>query len=174
MIEIILLAVVVAIVGVVALAAMQPSAFRVERSVLVKAPPEAIFPMISDLHKFNSWNPYLKMEPEAKVVYSGAPQGKGAAYTWEGAKTGSGRMEITDTVAPSKVQARLDFYKPFAGTNTAEFTVEGRAGASNVTWAMSGNKTFMPKLMSLFFSMDKMIGTSFEQGLNELKAKAEA
>jgi uncharacterized protein YndB with AHSA1/START domain len=173
MLEIILIVIAVAIVGVVVLAALQPSAFRVERSTLVKAAPERVFPLINDLHAFNTWNPFMKMEPDAKVAYSGAPEGKGAAYTWEGAKTGSGRMEITETAAPSKVRARLEFYKPFAATNVAEFTVEGRGGVSNVTWAMSGQKSFVPKLMGLFFSMDKMVGTSFEQGLAELKAKAE-
>jgi hypothetical protein len=174
MLEIILIVFVVAIVAILALAATQQSAFRVERSAIVKASPETVFPMISDLRNFNSWNPFLKMEPDAKVVYSGAQQGRGAAYTWEGAKTGSGRMEITDASVPSKVVARLDFYKPFAATNTAEFTVVGSGGASNVTWAMSGNKTFIPKLMGLFFSMDKMVGSSFEQGLADLKSKVEA
>jgi uncharacterized protein YndB with AHSA1/START domain len=174
MIETILVIVVVAIAGMLGLAAMQPSAFRVERSTVVQAAPEKVFPLINDLHAFNSWNPYLKMDPETKGTYSGAPQGKGAAYAWESKKVGVGRMEITDTATPSKVMMRLDFFKPFAGTNVAEFTVDGRGGATNVTWAMSGQKSFVPKLMGLFFSMDNMIGKSFEDGLAELKSRAEA
>jgi uncharacterized protein YndB with AHSA1/START domain len=174
MFEIALIIIAVFIAGVVALAAMQPSAFRVERSTVVKAPPEKVFSLINDLRAFNSWNPFMKMDPEAKVIYSGAAEGKGAAYAWEGAKTGSGRMEITEAAAPSKVLARLDFYKPFAANNVAEFTVDGRGGATNVTWAMSGRSAFMHKLMGLFFSMDKMVGKSFEDGLAALKAKVEA
>jgi uncharacterized protein YndB with AHSA1/START domain len=174
MLETILIILVLLIAGVVVLAAMQPSAFRVERSTVVKAPPEKVFPMINDLRAFNSWNPFMKMDPDAKVTYSGADAGKGAAYVWEGAKTGSGRMEITDAAVPSKVLARLDFYKPFAANNVAEFTVDGRGGATNVTWAMSGRSQFVHKVMGLFFSMDKMVGKSFEDGLAALKAKVEA
>ena len=131
MFEIALIIIAAFIAGVVALAAMQPSAFRVERSTVVKAPPEKVFPLINDLRAFNSWNPFMKMDPEAKVTYSGAAEGKGAAYAWEGAKTGSGRMEITEA-APSKVLARLDFYKPFAANNVAEFTVDGRGDERHV------------------------------------------
>ncbi len=76
--------------------------------------------------------------------------------------------------APTKVLARLDFYKPFAANNVAEYTVDGRGNATNVTWAMSGRSAFMHKLMGLFFSMDKMIGKTFEDGLADLKAKVEA
>lgn len=174
MVEAILIVIAILIVGVVVLAAMQPSAFRIERSAVVRASPEKVFSMINDLHALNTWNPFLKIDPEAKVTYSGPAEGKGAAYAWEGAKTGSGRMEITDVTAPTKVLARLDFYKPFAANNVAEYTLDGRGGATNVTWAMSGRSAFMHKLMGLFFSMDKMIGKTFEDGLADLKAKVEA
>lgn len=174
MVEAILIVIAILIVGVVVLAAMQPSAFRIERSAVVRASPEKVFSMINDLHALNTWNPFLKIDPEAKVIYSGPAAGKGAAYAWEGAKTGSGRMEITDATAPTKVLARLDFYKPFAANNIAEYIVDGRGGATNVTWAMSGRSAFMHKLMGLFFSMDKMIGKTFEDGLADLKAKVEA
>jgi carbon monoxide dehydrogenase subunit G len=174
MLEIVLIVVVVAVAGVLGLALLQPDRFSVERSTVVKAPPEKIFGMINDLHRFNAWNPYLKYDPETKGSYSGADQGKGAAYAWESKKVGTGRMEITETSAPSRVAMRLDFYRPFAGTNVAEFTIDGRADGTRVSWAMTGRKAFVPKLMGLFFSMDKMIGQSFEQGLADLKTQAEA
>jgi len=174
MLETILIIVAVLIAGVVVLAAMRPSDFRIERSTLVRAPAEKVFALISDLHAFNTWNPYLKLDPETKGTYSGAAQGPGAAYAWESKKTGVGRMEITETHAPSKVLMRLDFVKPFAASNLAEFTVDRRGGATNVTWAMTGCNTFVSKLVGLFFSIDKMIGKSFEDGLADLKAKVEA
>jgi len=174
MLETILIAVVVAVVAVLGLAGLQSDTFRVERSTVVKAAPEKIFGMINDLRRFNSWNPYLKYDPDTKGAYSGAGEGKGAAYAWESKKVGTGRMEITETSVPSRVAMRLDFYKPFAGTNVAEFTIDGDGDGTSVRWSMTGKKAFVPKLMGLFFSMDKMIGQSFEQGLADLKAQAEA
>ena len=59
-----------------------------------------------------------------KRTYSGAESGKGAVYAWDGNKNvGSGRMEILDTSVPSKIVIKLDFFKPFEGHNTAEFTM---------------------------------------------------
>ena len=163
----------VLVVGVLVAAALRPNTFRVERSTIINAAPEKIFAMINDLHRFNTWNPYEKMDPQIKGSYSGADAGKGAAYAWESKKVGTGRMEILDTAAPRKVVMKLDFLKPFEGHNTAEFTLEPQAGATAVTWAMYGPTAFIPKLMGMFFSMDAMIGTSFENGLANLKAAAE-
>src|SRR5262249_48591374 len=117
-----LIIVVVLIAAVLIAAALRPDDFRVERSTVIKAPAEKIYPMINDLHRFNTWNPFNKMEPDAKGSYSGAESGKTAAYAWEGKKMGAGRMEIVDTTAPEKIVLGLHFIKPFEGHNTAEFT----------------------------------------------------
>lgn len=68
-----------------------------------------------------------------KRTYSGAPSGKGAIYEWDGNNdVGSGRMEMTDATAPSKIVIKLDFIKPFKGHNIAEFTMQPSGGATNV------------------------------------------
>src|SRR5256886_8709505 len=44
--------------------------------------------------------------------------GKGAVYAWEGNRdVGQGRMEIAESVSPSKVAIKLDFVKPFETHN---------------------------------------------------------
>jgi hypothetical protein len=65
-------------------AATKPDTFRVERAATIKAPPEKIFALISDLHGWGSWSPWEKMDPAMKTTYSGAASGKGAVYKWEG------------------------------------------------------------------------------------------
>ena len=170
---IILGAVAVVIIGVLIAAAMRPDDFRIERSTTIKAAPEKVYPLINDLHKFNLWNPFNKMEPDAKGTYSGADSGKSAAYAWEGKRMGSGRMEIIDTAAPRLVVLKLDFLKPFQAHNTAEFTIVPKPEGTSVTWAMFGKSPFIPKLMGLFMSQDKMVGGAFENGLADLKAAAE-
>jgi hypothetical protein len=67
----------------------------------------------------------------------------------------------------------LEFYKPFAATNTAEFILKPAGGQTAVTWAMDGERPFMFKAMNLVMNMDKMCGGAFEQGLNDLKAIVE-
>ena len=82
-------------------------------------------------------------------------------------------MEILEATAPSKVRIDLQFMKPFEAHNVAEFTLEPRGQNTTVTWAMYGPMTFMSRVMGLFINMDKMIGTDFEAGLQNLKTLAE-
>jgi uncharacterized protein YndB with AHSA1/START domain len=175
MFVVIAIAVGVLLAALLGYAATRPDTFRVQRSQSMQTPPDRIFELIDDFHKWASWSPYEKLDPAMKKTFSGARSGKGAVYMWAGnSKAGEGRMEILDTVPASKTTIKLDFLKPFEGHNTAEFTLDARGGATEVTWAMYGPQPYMFKLMSVFFSMDKMVGKAFSAGLVNLKAIAES
>jgi len=163
-----------AIAIVLILAATKPDTFNVKRAATVRAPPEKIFPLISDFHQWGSWSPYENKDPAMKRSYSGAVSGKGAVYAWDGNnKVGSGRMEILDASSPSKIVIKLDFFTPFEGHNTAEFTMLPQGNATDLTWLMHGPAPFMSKVMQVFINMDNMIGRDFEIGLANLKNLAE-
>jgi len=147
--------------------------FRVERSTLIDAPAAAIFAHIDDFRAWAEWSPYEKMDANLAKTFSGPTSGLGSAYAWVGKKSGSGRMEIVQSQAPSKVVIKLDFSKPMTAHNTAEFTLEPQGERTKVTWVMHGPNTFMSKVMGLFFSMDKLVGPQFDEGLANLKALAE-
>ena len=168
----IVLAIAIAIILIVA--AIKPNAFSIQRATIVKAAPERIFPLINDFHQWGTWSPYENKDPAMKRSYSGAASGQGAVYAWEGNKNvGSGRMEILQATAPSKIVIKLDFFAPFEGHNTAEFTMLPQGDATNVTWLMHGPLPFMGKIMHVFINMDNMIGKDFEAGLANLKRLTE-
>ncbi len=172
--KIIALVVAVLIAGVLAYAATKPDTFRVQRTVTIQAPPEKIFPLINELPRWKEWSPYEKKDPAMKRTFSGPAGGKGASYAWEGNnEVGQGRMEIAETTPPSKVIIDLHFLKPFEGRNTAEFTLDRKGEATNVTWSMYGPAPYLTKLISTFCNMDSMIGDDFAAGLASLKALAE-
>lgn len=165
---------VVVIGGLLIFAATRPDSFRVERTLRIDAPPEKIFALINDLHRWQAWSPYEKKDPAMKRTLGGAASGKGATYAWEGNKNvGQGSMEILDASPPTRIVIKLDFVKPFEAHNTAEFTLAPEGDGTNVTWALYGPSPYLTKVMGLFFDMDKMIGTDFEAGLANLKAAAE-
>jgi len=173
MLKIIVIAIVVLLSALLAYAATKPGIFRVQRATSIKAPPERIFALINDFHRWGSWSPWEKLDPAMKRTHSGAASGKGAVYEWEGnGKVGAGRMEITDT-SPSKVIIKLDFIRPFEGHNIAEFSLDAAGDSTGVTWAMHGPNRYLSKLMSVFLNMDRMIGKDFETGLANLKTNAE-
>jgi len=164
----------IAIVVVLILAATKPDSFRVQRSLMIKAPPETLFALINDFHRWGTWSPWETKDPAMKRTFSGAPSGTGAVYAWDGNKNvGSGRMEILDTSAPSKIVIKLDFFKPFEGHNTAEFTMLPQGDVTNLTWVMHGPAVFMSKVMQVFMNLDRMIGKDFETGLANLKSLTE-
>ncbi len=177
-IAIIAVVIALAIAVVLILAMTKPDTFRVQRVATIKAPAESIFSQINDFHRWGGWSPWENRDPAMKRTFSGAESGKGAVYGWDGNKNvGSGRMEILDTSVPSKIVIKLDFFKPFEGHNTAEFTMLPQGDATNVgttvTWAMFGPAPFMSKLMQVFMNMDNMIGKDFETGLSNLKKLTE-
>jgi hypothetical protein len=164
--------VVVLIAAVLAFAATKPDVFRVQRATSIKAPPQRILALIEDLHSHGSWSPFEK-DPDMKRTFSGAANGKGAVYEWEGnRKVGAGRLEIADAT-PSKLTMKLDMLKPFKAHNTVEFTLDAKDDSTNVTWAMHGRQPYMAKVMSIFFNCDKMVGAQFDEGLANLKSLAE-
>jgi uncharacterized protein YndB with AHSA1/START domain len=164
----------IAIAILLILAAAKPNTFTVQRATTVKAPPERIFPLINDFHQWGTWSPYETKDPAMKRSYSGTASGKGAIYGWEGNKNvGSGRMEILDTSVPSKIVIKLDFFTPFEGHNTAEFTMLPQGDVTNVTWLMHGPVPFMAKIMHVLMNIDRMVGKDFEIGLANLKRLTE-
>jgi hypothetical protein len=168
----------IAIAIVLILAVTKPARFSVQRVTSVKAPPEKIFPLINDFHQWGTWSPYENKDPAMKRSYSGAESGKGAVYAWDGNKNvGSGRMEILEASVPSKIVIKLDFFTPFEGHNTAEFTMLPQGDATNfttdVTWLMHGPAPFVSKVMQVFMNIDNMIGKDFEVGLANLKRLTE-
>ncbi len=174
MLKTILIIVVLAIAALLALAATKPDTFSVQRSASIKAPPEKIFPLINDLHGFNTWNPWMKKDPNMKVAYSGPDSGKGAAHDWDGNNdVGKGRLEIMDSTPASKVTMKLQMIKPMEANNTVDFTLEPKGNSTLVTWSMNGSVPFAAKIMHVIFDMDKMVGTDFEAGLANLKVVAE-
>ena len=170
------------LIGVVALIAillivisMRPSDFRYARSTVISAPANVIFPHVNDFKKMDVWSPWLKIDPNVKVTHEGAPAGVGAIESWDGDKNvGAGRMTVIESRPHDLIRLKLEFFRPFAATNSAEFTFEPQAGGTMVIWAMMGKYNFITKGMGLFMNMDKMIGGNFEKGLAELKRIVEA
>lgn len=163
------------VVGLVAVIAMRPDSFHVERSTTVTAPPAAAFGLVNDFHQWEKWSPWEHLDPAMKKTYEGPPAGTGAVYFWTGNdKVGEGRMTITDSQPSSRVDIKLEFIKPFATTNATTFTFTSQGAETKIVWAMDGHCNFVSKAMGLFMDMDSMIGKDFEHGLAQMKTVSEA
>lgn len=164
----------VAVALLLAWAAGRPDSFRVQRSLLVQAPPEAVFAQINDLHAFNTWNPFNRKDPSMRGSYRGPATGPGAAYDFAGnGEVGKGTVRIVDAAPPLRVAMKLDMTEPMEAHNDILFSLVPRGSATEVTWAMNGACPLLCRAMHLVFDLDRMVGGDFESGLRGLKARAE-
>jgi uncharacterized protein YndB with AHSA1/START domain len=162
----ILIGVAAVIVLFVIVVALRPPDLRVSRSATIDAPPSVVFPLINDLHHWDRWSPWEKLDPGMKKTFAGAPEGVGASYTWSGNnKVGEGTNTIVESRPDELVGMKLEFRRPFAGTNAVEFTLVPQG---HQTVVMNCKCNFIMKAVGLFMSMDKMCGAQFEEGLANL------
>jgi uncharacterized protein YndB with AHSA1/START domain len=161
-----LLLIVLAFAGYVAL---QPAVGTVTRSATIAAPPSAVFPYVNDMHKWQDWSPWAKLDPNAKATFEGPEAGTGAAFSWSGnSEVGEGKMTIVESKPDDYVKMNIDFVKPFANTSVAEFQLKPEGAGTNVTWSMTGDRPFFVRAMCILMNGDKMVGDSFEKGLASL------
>jgi uncharacterized protein YndB with AHSA1/START domain len=159
-----------AVIGIfLIVAATRPADFRVERSATLAAPAGTLFEYVNNHHKFNEWNPFMKLDPNVKNTYSGPESGVGAVCSWDGNNDiGAGSCTITESKPGELVRSRMDWKRPMEGTSTVDFTFKPQGDKTVVTWAMYGKNNFMGKVVSIFMDCDKMCGPQFEKGLAEL------
>lgn len=165
-----LLGILAVLVLAVAFVASRPSSFVIERSAIVAARPEAVFPLLNDFHQWGRWSPYEKRDPNMKRTFDGPASGVGSSYAWSGnADAGEGRMEIVAATPGQSVTIDLEFTKPFPAKNQATFMLSPlEGGGTNVKWSMKGENGFLGKAMALAVDMDALVGKDFEQGLANL------
>ena len=175
MLKIILIAIPAIIVVFLIIVAMQPSSYRVTRSLAIAASPDALFPHMNDLKKWAAWKPYRKVDPTMKVTYGGPASGVGSTYSWAGNnKVGEGRVTITESRPSESVKHKMEFFKPMSVTSETEFALKPQSHQTEVTMTVTGERNFMVKAFCLCMSMDKMIGGELEKALVKLKGIAES
>lgn len=151
----------------------RPADMTVQRNIDIQAAPEKILAEITDLHKWENWSPWAKLDPEATVTFSGAESGEGSIMSWSGnSEVGVGTMTIT-AVTKESVAIRLDFEKPMKGTSNSEFKLAEKDGVTNVTWSMTSQNNFIAKAINIIFNCEKMVGDMYEKGLQNMKQLVE-
>lgn len=136
---------------------------NIERSITINAPIDKVYSVISDYHHWSAWSPWLIMEPGVNVTVK--PDGK--FYEWEGKRTGSGNMTITNETENKSVNMDLLFLKPWKSKAKVGFTFSTEGTGTKVTWDMQSSLPFFMFWMKKM--MEQFIGMDYERGLRLLK-----
>jgi uncharacterized protein YndB with AHSA1/START domain len=153
--------------------AVIPGEYRIERSIEIVAPPEAVFAIVDDFNRFNEWSPWAGYDPAMQTKVAG--KGAGATYEWSGNdKVGHGKITVTKSEAPSTIEHDMHFITPYeAKAKTAYVLSAAPDHRTKFTWSMDGTNNFMAKMAGVFMDMQGMLESDFDRGLKKLKAVAE-
>lgn len=164
----------VVVVGFLAFVATRPSHFRYERSGLIAAAPEAIYPYLSSFEKCAQWNPYDRKDPAMKRTIQGTDGTVGSKLEFVGnSETGSGQLEFLKVEPNRFVELRLTMTSPVKAENLVRYELKPEAGGTRFTWSMEGDSGFIGKLFGVIIDCEKMVAGDFEKGIANLKALVE-
>jgi hypothetical protein len=152
----------------------RPSHFRWERSGDINAPPEKIYPYLTQFKLGSQWSPYEKDDPNMKKSYSGADGTVGSAMDFESKTSGAGRLEILEMLPNQSVKIRLLMTKPMAADHLVEYQLSSNGASTHFTWVFSGEFGFLGKLVSVFIDCEKMTTDQIDKGINNLKTLIES
>jgi len=150
-----------------------PDQARVERDVLVDAPPAEVFPWVNDFRKFNEWSPWSDWAPDIEYEYSGPESGVGARMSWRSSnpEVGTGSILITQSRPPERVAMRLELGTQ--GDARSSFDIQPAGNGSRVVWDFETE--FGNNIIERYFGLmlEMWVGSDYEEGLQNLKALVE-
>ena len=148
--------------------------FTVVRETHIDADPARVHALINDFRQWQQWSPWEGLDAALQREYSGAEQGVGSHYAWQGnRKAGEGTMEIVGS-NPQQIDVRLSFQKPWKAKNDVSFAILPDNGGTDVAWTMTGANSGFAAIFAKVVSMDRLLGKDFDKGLAQLKAAAES
>lgn len=159
-----------AIVIMFSLALYEPQDILVTRSLLIKAPKEAVFEQMVYFKNWTNWSPWYLMDTGMRMTYSGTDGQPGSSYQWKGQEnmTGAGEMKNTG-VNGTTMNFDVTFTAPREGKATGILSAKDSAGGTKATWSFTMHVPFPFNAMTAFMNMDKMLGGDFETGLATMK-----
>ena len=150
-----------------------PSRARVERSLNIRATPEALFPRVATLTSWPEWTAWTTNRfPDMQTKFSGAPSGVGAVMMAEGKSSGNGIVTITRAEPGKGIWYDLDFEhgtQLFHGSITFDLVNDGM----KMTWAIETDMGRNPFKRWAGLVLDKLMGGDMAAGLQNLKQQAE-
>lgn len=153
---------------------MLPEKLQLERSIVVNATADRVYPYVSNFHLRNQWSPWAKIDQDTVYRFEGEEQGVGAIMHWssEHPQVGKGSQKIIQATAGQSVKSVL----VFAGMGKAHssFTLSEDQGATKLTWgfAMHFGYNIPGRIFGLW--MKDEIAKTYDQGLLSLKQLVEA
>jgi hypothetical protein len=148
--------------------------FNYEKSVVINASAEKIYPYISNFKNSSAWNSFDQKDPNVKRTFTGTDGAVGSRMDFAGnSEAGAGYLEILSLTPNSEAQIKLVMTKPMPAKNLIIYKLSPESEGTRISWSMSGQGGFANKLVNIFIDIEKMITDDFDKSFQNLKAVVE-
>ena len=156
------------IAAIVLLAMLLPRKVVVTRSAEVSMPPEHVIAQVASTEGFQTFNPYCTTDPDLKITPFGPAAGVGSGFRFEG-KEGKGTQTIV-AVDDKSVTYQIDLGA--MGKPVQVISAAPHGEGARVTWTVTSDLGYNPLFRVVGLFMDRMLGQTYELGLERLKTSA--
>ncbi len=108
----------------------------ISRTQVIASPIEKVFEVLRDIHSCPDWSPWLIADPDFKLDV------QNDYYSWEGAISGSGRMDLVRDEANESITYDLSFVKPWKSQARIHISLAVKGDATEVTWTLEHSLSF--------------------------------
>ena len=131
------------------------------RTQVIASPIEKVFEVLRDIHSCPDWSPWLIADPDFKLDV------QNDYYSWEGAISGSGRMDLVRDEANESITYDLSFVKPWKSQARIHISLAVKGDATEVTWTLEHSLSFF--LFSKKKSIQAYLEVDYDRGFLMLK-----
>jgi hypothetical protein len=152
-----------------------PSRVRIERSIVVNAPPSSIYPLIADFKNgWSQWNTFDDEDPTLQYKFQGPDLGVGATQVWDSPKIGDGKMIITKADPERGVELDLVLMQDsFRLSGSLLCEPQGGGTTTKLVWVDEMDTGANPYRRYMGQMVKGPIGQQFDKGLARIKELAE-
>ncbi len=153
-----------------------PKDYQLERSIVIEAAPEVVFPYVQRFEERSKWYSWNKLDPDMDTALEGPDGQVGTVYKWTGdpQTVGSGSQEIVEIVPNEKVRNKIVFEEPMEAEAMDYVTLEPVEAGTRVNWGFESRFPFPWNALLPFMGMEKSVGKDYEEGLSALKELVES
>jgi len=150
-----------------------PGKISVERSITIKAPVEMVYDQVNNLHFWEKWSPWHKIDTAMGLTYNAGGIGKGASYTWTSnhKSVGNGTLTIIDSKPFEFINTEMDFGEQ--GKGSANFKFIQTDNGVVVSWDMHSDIGNNPIGRWFGLLMKGSIENAYDRGLADIAAECD-
>lgn len=142
-----------------------------QQKIFIKTAPQTVFRLVSDLHNWKSWSPFMEGDNDLNSVFTGPERGLRSKHVWKGKNGRGGSQEIVACIPYESIRIKLDM----GGSGQAfdEWTFKDTTGGVIVGWKLVMKELSYPFHRYFGYFIEGTMKPLQERGLQKMKELAE-